>query len=447
MRISMVFSLVSLMGCDLFTSLALPETPPPPADFALYGQDELEGTGNTVVAGDFDGADGPELAVLSLSGRVGLTRGFVALYDGPWSGVADLAGEARTIMTVGQSDTFASVVSGDFDADGIDDLAFSTLTFNPSPSSLDEGHVFVVTGPFPEGRLRAADVAFRWRIGRSLGPHLYEVGDLGGDGADDLVLFDSNTNDLVIIGEPAANGDLASIETRIEVPERPDQVTSGDLDGDGTLDLVVSLPERGFVYGFTALPPRSLTLDDAALTVALEMGEFRLTSVLLADLDNDGLDDLALGQPHAEDGRGRIDVFAGPLIATPTAFRSFVGAPEQALGATLVATGDFDDDGTPDLAAFEVPPDGDTILIEGVPLPPNSDQSAWVLLNVEGEGTRDLATAPASRYAVPEGLRLGMLRNAVAADLNGDGALDLAAGADWALGVGAVYGFLGAGPQ
>ncbi len=174
-----------------------------------------------------------------------------------------------------------------------------------------------------------------------------------------------------------------------EPGQPPEDALLGDLDGDGTSELVVAVPsadlgghEAGaiaFVSSPKTLAPLALLADEAVLVLTGEAPQDHAgTSMVVAgDLDGDGYADLAVGAPDATTSEavvgGKVYVVYGGALPTGTGSlgdteaangidRFEGGAAWSRVGERVFAGGDPNGDGTADLlVAAPVPtPDGRT---------------------------------------------------------------------------------------
>jgi hypothetical protein len=226
-----------------------------------------------------------------------------------------------------------------------------------------------------------------------------------------------------VIGRAAGEG-LGSVVVRC-----------GDLDADGTPDWVAAAPaadgaERLSGAIFLGLSSDGALSGDvpAERLRVLEGGgsgaAFGTSAACAHDLTGDGVADLVVGEPWSSDtlsGQGAVHVYAGgaglPGAAPPLTFRG--SAANEALGASLV-TADLDGDGAPELVAGATGHSGG----RGASTRAGA-VSVWSGAELRARG------AEASRAyllrSTSAGAHLGSAL--VAADVDGDGVLDLLAGA------------------
>jgi len=264
---------------------------------------------------------------------------------------------------------------------GVDTLTFkATDSGGPADSNTATARVSV-TGSFATGGT-PTDVAF---------------GDFDGDGHPDIAV--ANAADVVSLFLGDGAGGLSA---RIDVPPAAGGQTLGAvalavgrLDGDATDDLVV-VHQDDDSYS-VALGNAVAASIVTATPVPLGASTFPQAAAL-ADFDGDGKLDLAVAELLAD----TVDVFAGNGDGT------FAAAPTASLdtGASTspwdVATGDFDGDGNPDVAA--------------VALQPNANNLRWVSVwTGDGTGAFTLEAGDTAALDVQADADLA------AADLDGDG--------------------------
>jgi hypothetical protein len=286
-----------------------------------------------------------------------------------------------------------SVVVGDFNGDGIPDLAVVHHVLR--------GTVSVLLGN-GDGSFQAPRT---FDTGLSL-PRSVAVGDFNGDGMLDLAFSDSPGDGGIrdTVSVLLGNGDGSFQAARVSFTDHtdPEFMAVGDFNGDGLCDIAVVGPNDEFSDVVSML---LLSNGDGTFHVTRSIGyigAFEPHSVTVGDFNGDGIQDFAMG---AYDGTGgEVIVFLGdPYYAWDSQLETSVGLyPPVSL-----AVGDFNGDGILDLVT-----NGSILLGNG----DGTFQTAydlgvfsfWAVGDFNGDGSLDLA-GPASSDTV--GVLLG----------NGDG--------------------------
>jgi hypothetical protein len=441
-------------------------------------------------AGDVDG-DGIRDLMVGAPGARSVMLVFM-LRDGTAKDVVKIGADTPQLIAAGieTGDYFGQAVAatGDLDGDGVGDFAVGAPV--DDDGAVDSGSVFLLlmtasngvravlkisatAGHFPGAILEDE------RFGTAL-----SVTDLDGDGVRDLAIgvphFSSGRGGFwtAFLG-----GELARVRrsTSMVVGERKVSDDSGnfagilydeayfggascplgDLNGDGTPDVLVSSYNQGlggvlwtlFMKGDGAVKSFVKINEAGGGSVPLVSGEaFGLSLATLGDVDGDGVTDVAAGSPYE-------DVFHFKAGAAWILFMKADGSVKSAqkisheeggfapaswcdtFGFSLAGTGDVDGDGVPDLAV-------------GAPSSASCPNGTVWILNLAANGTVksfasvDAETPGMSGVGPYDAFGASM---ASLGDLDGDGFGELAIGAtDYLLGdpggrTGAVHVvFLGA---
>ena len=300
---------------------------------------------NMAEQADFNGDGVADLVVyLTAEATVLLGQG-----DGQFS-----AATSVSIPTPGQR-----LVTADFNRDGKTDLVIGrTLAFGKGDGTFETPQAITDTGMM----VLAADV--------------------NGDGAPDLV----DANGRVFLNRGA--GTFASpIQFSLGLTVSFWAAVAGDLNTDGRADLVVPDDGHGNVYILLA------TDDDAFLAPALYPTVSGPHAVAIADLNGDGIPDLAVGDYGAAPGR-----FAVMLGLGDGTFENWGDTITGLSGVRQLIPCDLDNDGTVDLLAAS----------------PNSNKIRF--LRGLGNGTFEAAVDYAS---------IDDFTRVLLADLNQDGSPDI----------------------
>ncbi len=306
---------------------------------------------------------------------------------------ADLGGNVEA------GDRFGNAIAyGDFDGDGFDDVAVGAPTEN-FRGRARAGVVHVIYGSNRGPRASGTDLLSQ--AGRMAGKNedgdfygaVLDSGDFNADGFDDLVIGvpgEDWRGRIAAGGIVVAYGGRAGAGARGTrffsqagtVPGRPHSfdafgfaLATGDVNGDGFDDVVVGTPGEdlgaaedagvaALLYGSAngIRPDGGVALREAGPSAVPEAGDNFGNALAVADYDNDGYADIAVGVRDEDVGgardAGAVMVFAGGPNgpgATPT---TVVGQQHLPAGANeagdrfgyALAAGDFDHDGFADLA-------------------------------------------------------------------------------------------------
>lgn len=304
-----------------------------------------------ITAGDFNGDGIPDLAVVSLNG--------VTILLGNGDGTFNAAPSPSIVPGT----QFIDIVAADFNGDGIEDLAvLSEGDYgNTIPSVtilLGNGDgTFVPMGTSTPTSESSFDFSYQ-----------LAAGDFNGDGKVDLAVADGGSNksngELVVL---LGNGDGTFRQPISEGARNQIAVAVADFNGDGKADLVaynwvsseililLGNGSGGFGYGNSQEYPIS-----------------GVSGVVVADFNGDGKPDVAV-----------MSNFKAPVVLLGNGDGTFTTAASPAYNGDLIlqaAAGDFNGDGLSDLAAVW---DGLTVeltqqtptataTLSGISVPPNS---------------------------------------------------------------------------
>ena len=332
-------------------------------------------------AGDLDGDGYDDLVVSAEWADVaGTDAGAVYLVRGPLTAGATTAlSTADRWDGVSSADYTGDALAGriDFDDDGTPDVLIGAYSGGSGPTY--GGAVYLLLGPATTGgSLSSADATWEGLDSLShFGTSLAVTGDLDGDGVDDFATGASRDDTAasaagavyVLRGPVATTPTTASaaVWTGVAADDAAghDVAGPGDVDGDGTPDLLVGaygLDDGGSAAGgaYLLLGPAtaggSLAAADAKL-VGEDAGDLAGLSVGAAgDVDGDGLQDVlvgAYGRDEAGANAGMAYVVFGPISGTVDLSDADVrigGASSSDQAGWSVAGGtDLDDDGFVDV--------------------------------------------------------------------------------------------------
>lgn len=209
---------------------------------------------------------------------------------------------AELDYTLPVSSPVVSLATGDFNGDGITDIAVGV---NPGLGNTGASGVYVLFGK-ANGTF-AAPV----KIDASLNPTGLTAADLNGDGKTDLIVADQGVFDYVGASDQVngalhvylgnANGTFTAAASPTTSATNYTVVALGDLNGDGKLDLIVAGNVAGTSGGsgtpnvYTLLGNGDGTFQAATATALGGQDGIGATSIALSDINKDGHLDVVIG--------------------------------------------------------------------------------------------------------------------------------------------------------
>ncbi len=282
--------------------------------------------------------------------------------------------------------------AGDLDGDGLADLLMAAPYNDDGGGSSGKVYVALAASVGSGGRLDAA--TSDWTMvglagGDHLGSDLAGIGDLDGDGYDDFLVaapqVDDDGSDVYGPGEvylvlgsslpSTATLDPASADATFVGTTDGDAtgrcLASGDLDGDGTPDLLIGATtaddggeNAGSTYVFLGADLGTLggfATTDASHIITGSAEDVRMAhgrGQPVGDLDLDGLDDLLLGEVYHDEGAGHAGrgllmlgttATSAATVSAADAEYSFLGSHVDDWAGSDGAVGDLNGDHLPDI--------------------------------------------------------------------------------------------------
>jgi hypothetical protein len=303
------------------------------------------GSFGSLSAGDVDGDGASELLLTD-------SPGSAYLLD---AGVSATTASARATLSPSSGDISCAELV-DLDGDGRDEVLVGD-----SRVTSTTGSVWLVndpaTGATTLSSTTATAVVTGAARGASLGSDIQDVGDVDGDGLDDVMIgspgYGADEAYLVLGGTLTASGVITSFAEATFTNTYSGTAgmggilyAAGDTDGDGYADVGMSATSYGGSYLFNG--PLSGAVSSADRTVQLNPTSYP-SSFAFGDFNGDGVVD-AVGAAAGYTDDGRAVLWQGPLSGTMSASDGQVMAG-TATGYTgrSMAAADFDLDGFDDL--------------------------------------------------------------------------------------------------
>ncbi len=334
-----------------------------------------------IALGDFDQDGKIDMATANFSDNT------ISIFRNTSSGPGNVSYASKIDFSTGAGSPYALSI-GDFDGDGKQDVAVANETTNTVS-------VFRNTSTGP------GNINFAGKIDFATGlfPHGITSTDFNLDGKVDLAVT-SDTDDVISVFRNTSSGPgVINFGLRIDFPtgQAAQDVSNGDLDGDGLFDLVVTNYTSNTISVFrNTSAAGSITF---AAKVDLPTGDSP-NSVSIGDLDGDGKADIAV----ANAASNNVSLFRNTSSGVGSIAFAVQADLPAGVGAFWVAMSNLSGDGKTDLA---VPDFGDKVAVfqntstgaGNIGFATNQDfltgntPQAVAIGDLDGDGKADLAVA------------------------------------------------------
>lgn len=342
---------------------------------------------------------------------------------------------------------------GDIDGDGVSDIAVGAFGDDDGFTNAGAIYIVRLNadGSTKTSHKISSDLYdLSLASGSYFGSAMTSVGDIDNDGIVDLAVLSSSTtsgsDDVIHFISVNADGTLKSHSVvPIEIDAQSIKLASitflGDLDGDGHDDLALGdVYSRSvhIMYGFTDQNVRrysSISSGVNGMPLLASGTSFGSSVAAIGDINGDGVTDLAVGakgDDNPTSSAGAVHV----LLMNPdgTVLSNIrIGHPESSdlkainygyFGSSVAAIGDRNGDGTPDLLVGSMGYNGESVSETG---------RAYILFMASDGSPLDDAFIGGEQGSFPEistYADFGASATAIG-DVNGDGHIDVAIGASY----------------
>jgi hypothetical protein len=409
--------------------------------------------GGILTAADLNGDGKPDLILVTEPNDAGLPGSIAVLTNATESAIATTQFSSQQAIPVGESPL--AIVSADINGDGKPDLIVTNYM---------DSTISVLLNITPPGAV-APSFATQQTFVTGLFPDSIAIADVNGDGKLDLVVTNRVDNTVsVLLNTTSPGATIASFAGQKAFPtgQWPQSVAVADLNGDGKLDLIIGNHDDNTISVLlNTTEPGATTPTFAAQQtfVAIlaskpdSLADF--VSIAIADINADGMPDIIIS--NSSDDTVAVLTNTTPPGASIASFAAPVAFPTGVWPSSVKAA-DVNDDGRADLLTTNLIDSTVSVLINTTPpgaaipqFAPRQDFYAALsptfvtTADVNGDGKVDLIVACADQITVllnttgflrtpavdfASGLSLpagDSPAGTTAADLNGDGKLDLVA--------------------
>lgn len=301
-------------------------------------------TGNTprsIVTGDLDGDGRPDMAIVNVNSNT------VSVFHN-----ASVTGSINASSFAGKVDFATGTAPNglsicDINGDGKPDLVVT----NTTSRTLSILRNTSIAGSITSSSF-AARVDFNLGVPPAQGG--LTTGDVDGDGKPDVIVCFNNNNKISVYRNATVNTtiDASSLAAGIDFStgSRPSGAAIGDLDGDGAQDIAVSNYSSYTISVFrNTATPGSITSSSLAAPVSYPAGE-RPCGIAIGDLTGDGKPDVTVANQISS---GNVSILQNTSSPGSITSSSFAAATSFAAGSypywTVIA--DINNDGKAEVIA------------------------------------------------------------------------------------------------
>ncbi len=303
----------------------------PASEWVIEGDLANEFTGAGVaIAGDLN-SDGYDDMLVGANGSDinGTESGAVFVFYGPLTSNTSTGSADAAIGGESAGDEVGPRLfnAGDMDGDGVADFAVGVR--GEDTNGVDSGAVYIITSTTLPSTLADADVILRGNQASSeIGSGLRAAGDLDGDGKDDLIvgaLGHTQFGSAFVAYGGITSGKLAQLSTakfygQLAGDQFGSDVTAGDVDGDGDIDIIVAANrqgsgDRGAVYIFygPSSGTVSATSADSKIVGVADGDKFGSSIDYVPDTTTTGYHTVAVGaSSRGSNNKGAVYLFKVP---------------------------------------------------------------------------------------------------------------------------------------